>query len=591
MSSLRTLHLHLGLRFGTGNDRRIGDQASEFLEEIERLERKNPIPLFWNFPVAPVLEKRNRRTESLMASIGRRVREGEDRVIPAGFGGAPHPLLLREELRRELLWCYRNPWFPALKDLFDEQPEVILPVYPDLYSEATGGAYSVQGFTTIGIPIALYRLYPPHGKHRWTKLRPLAAAEHRIRGVDTEVKLQPVVVLQPGEVRPESIEVLLAACGRADRIFLMLDLSAENPGSDSPEPASLNRLFRLLSGNRRIRCQPFSTGTRNSSPPTVDPAEMLKFVAPTESYGTARAWDQIEKLRQKKRKSNLQMGDLLKTIASVARSTATPRPGQTDREQTDTIEITNIAMAGSVTLIGTGLQATFSQGRLSNLIDHGDKVLPGEPGRSVFTIDNKQVLLKTDSAFSFDREGQSGLRSILSSHVNRGDEGVQVVLDYYFADECGFLALDIAVRYPSLPSGVIQEATPLELCLCSFSEDDRPEIEVQASGRDPFNHTLPAGPQVFLLAGQRFRLQYGKRDVELQVLPFRKTASGKIEFRVEKKRRLPRGTTAARGRTLLLWANLGGSYLPQPAANLSTRRLHISYGIRFSGAPGRGKRR
>ena len=248
-------------------------------------------------------------------------------------------------------------------------------------------------------------------------------------------------------------------------------------------------------------------------------------------------------------------------------------------------------MAGSVTLIGTGLQATFSQGRMSNLIDHGDKVLPGEPGRSVFTIDNKQVLLKTDSAFSFDREGQSGLRSILSSHANREGEGVQVVLDHYFADECGFLALDITARYPSLPSGIVQQATPLELCLCSFSEDDRPEIEVQASGRDPFNHTLPVGPQVFLLAGQRFRLQYGKRNVELQVSPFRKTTSGKIEFRVEKKRRLPRGTTAARGRTLLLWANLGGSYLPQPAANLSTRRLHISYGIRFSGAPGSAKRR
>lgn len=527
---------------------------------------------------------------NLIAAIGRRTREGEDRVIPGGFSGAAHLLLLREELRRELLWCYRNPWFPALKDLFDEQPGAILPVYPDLYSEATDSAYSGQGFATIGIPIPIYRLCPPHGKYRWTKLKPLAASEYRIRGVKSEVELQPIAVLQPEEVRTESIDVLLAACGRGDRIFLMLDLAAENPGSDSAESAAVKRLFRLLSRNRRIQCHPFSTGMRSSSPPPVDPADLLKFVAPVESYSKDRIWDQIEKLRQKKRKSNLQMGDLLKTIAAAAGPAATPRLARGRSGETETIEITNIAMTGSVTLIGTGLQATFSQGRLSNLIDHGEKVLPGEPGRSVFTLDNKQVLLKTDSAFSFDREGQSGLRSILSSRVDKESKDVQVVLDYYFADEHSFLTLDIAASYPFLPHGIVQEATPLELCLCTFTEDDRPEIEVQAPDRDPFSHTVTASPQVFLLAGKRFRLQNGKRNVELQVSPLQTGRNGQIEFRVEKKRRLPRGTTAARGGALLLWANLGGSYLPQPAANLSARRLHISYGICFGGAPERGKR-
>jgi len=67
--------------------------------------------------------------------------------------------------------------------------------------------------------------------------------------------------------------------------------------------------------------------------------------------------------------------------------------------------------------------------------------------------------------------------------------------------------------------------------------------------------------------------------VELQVAPLQKTRAGQIEFRVEKQR----------GSTYLLWTNLGGSYLPQPAANLSARRLNLSYGIRFSGAAGRGK--
>ena len=64
MSNGRTLRLHLGLRFGAGPDRQICNRAAEFLEEIERLETKNPIPLYWNFPVAAVLKSEATRLNS-----------------------------------------------------------------------------------------------------------------------------------------------------------------------------------------------------------------------------------------------------------------------------------------------------------------------------------------------------------------------------------------------------------------------------------------------------------------------------------------------------------------------------------------------
>jgi hypothetical protein len=572
VSTVRPLRLLLGLRLGIGHDRQIHSRTEGFLKEIERLEKEHPIPLYWNFPVAPVLEKQSHGTANLVEAIRRRVRAGEDRIIPGGFTGAPHPLLLPEELQRELKWCYRNPWFPALKDLFDADPEVILPAYPDLFSEAAEHAYSRHGFTTIGVPIPLYRFARGSGKNRWTQLRALAASEYSIRGAKSGAKQRPVAVLRPGEITQQGIDALFTACGKADTLCLMLDLSGDSAG-----PEAVRRLLSLVSRQRRIEFKPFSAGTRKSTPARIDPAELIKFIEPAGRCPETGIWQQIETSRRRKRKSNLQTWDLLKTVAATVPSGSTRLSSHSKTKPPETIEITNISMAGSVTLIGVGVQATFREGRLTNLIDQGKRLLPGKSGQSVFTFGNKRELLQTHSAFSFDREGQTGMRSVLSTRIGRERETVQVVLDYYFADEHNWLTLEVTAIYPSLPSGTLTESTPLELCLCSFTEDDPPALEVDIPHREAYRQSVTPGAGVFLLWGKSFRLQRDNLSVELLAAPSQNTRSEPIEFRVEK----PRGSA------YFLWVNLGGSYLPQPAERLSARKLHLSYGIRFSGAAGK----
>jgi len=203
--------------------------------------------------------------------------------------------LLPEELQRELLWCYRNPWFPALKNLFDAQPEVILPVYPDLYSEAVGGAYSRQGFATIGIPIPLYRFSPPPGSSPGTELKPLATTDYSIRGANSGVNLKPIAVLRPEEVTQAGINALLSACGKADALHTMLDVSDGGPGGDSAGPAAVELLLRLLSRHRRVELHPFSAGTEESAPTPIDPAELLKFVEPLDGCSDGRMWGRSER--------------------------------------------------------------------------------------------------------------------------------------------------------------------------------------------------------------------------------------------------------------------------------------------------------
>jgi hypothetical protein len=569
----RPFGLYLGLRFASAD----AALAKRYLEEIEKLETEQPIPLFWTFPVAPVLERRS--SANLVSAIQRRVREGEDRIVPAGFTGAPHPLLLADELERELRWCYRNPWFPAVGNLFGAHPEVIIPVYPELYAEGSTGVYGSHGFRVIGVPIPLHRLFTAAGKNKWTDLKPLTRADYSLPGGNAAVNLRPVAAVKPEEVTPETIEGLLTACGRAPCLALMLDLAGGNRENAADAAAVLQRLLLLLSRHRNRKIQPRSFPAENveAIPPEVDPGELLKFLPGAGGDSTGADWDRIETLRRKKRKTNQQMRELLDATAAAVSPHTTGRRARAGRRES--IEITNISMAGSVTLVGVDRQATFHRGLLSNLIVRGEKAFPGEAARSVFTLDGRREYLQTESAVSFDRKGESGLRSTLSTRADRQGRSVQVTLDYYFCDEHDYLTVDQTISYPPFRRGVVTEVMPLELCLCSFTEGEPPTLTVEDPEGDPRCEPVTAHPGIVLLWGKVFRVRHGNRSVELLAEPAQPTRRGQIEFRVEKKR------GAARGGVYLLWANLGGSYLPQSAADLSDRRLNRVCGIRF-GPPG-----
>jgi hypothetical protein len=150
---------------------------------------------------------------------------------------------------------------------------------------------------------------------------------------------------------------------------------------------------------------------------------------------------------------------------------------------------------------------------------------------------------------------------------------LRIVLDYAFADERSSLTVDMTVHYPVLPSGLITESSPLEVCLCSFGEDETLKVEVQAPKREPYACPVTPASRTFVLAGKTFTLPGGNGEVQLRAAARQVTRNEQIEFRVERRRA-----------GFLLWCNLGGSYLPQPACNLSARRLKLSYEIGFSGA-------
>ena len=234
----------------------------------------------------------------------------------------------------------------------------------------------------------------------------------------------------------------------------------------------------------------------------------------------------------------------------------------------DELEITNVSMAGSVALIGAAVQATFVDGRFSNLVKRGTGVLAGKPSQSFLTVGAKRVDLRAESAFAFQRDGQAGLRSTLSARIGEESQLIRVVLDHYFEGDDPTLRLDIGVHYPFMPTALLYESAPLEICLYSFTQDDSLHIEAELANGMRYGEAVPHQEMLKRLYGKKFRIVKQDATVQLTAAPAYKTRTEQIEFRVRKRRG-----------GYLLFANLGGSYLPQTAGFITNRKQVLSYGI------------
>jgi hypothetical protein len=225
-------------------------------------------------------------------------------------------------------------------------------------------------------------------------------------------------------------------------------------------------------------------------------------------------------------------------------------------------------MAGSVALIGAAVQANFVEGRFSNLVKRGKEVLAGKPAQSFLTVGAKRVVLQTESAFSFERGGETGLRSTLSARIGEKSQPIRVVLDHYFEGNEPTLRLDIGIQYPPIRQGLLYESAPLEICLYSFTQDDSLLIEAELGNGMRYSETVPHQKTLKRLYGKSFRIVKQDAVVQLTAAPDYKTRTEQIEFQVRKQRG-----------GYLLFANLGGSYLPQRAGFITNRMHVLSYWI------------
>jgi hypothetical protein len=555
MSRRKPLRLLLGLRLRDPGSPEACRAALAALAQAEGLEI--PLPLHWNLPLAPLAAAGSRPAAELGARIRARVKAQADAVLPAGFRGAPHPLLQAEELERELAWCRRNPWLPGAKSLLGQEPVHLLPLVPDLLREQAGGLYSRRGFLSVGVALPLQEarrlLFARRGCYRFL----LARAPDRAAVYSC--------LLPPPGMDPVRLAGLLDGLGVGQQpLFLLLELGAEAAGP------RLEPLVQALAARYDLQALSlardplFPEGEAAGEPP-YDPAALMSAFDPLElnSPRVLEATARAAALRgRRRRRTEADLRAVVEAVAGPPRGAARNR----ERARPSPEQVLIASMAGSVSLDGPRYAATFDDGRFTGLRLDGTQVLAGLPARSYLMVKGKIKELQTESAFSFEREQESGLRSVLKTRLPDTDGDIRLQTDAYFRDQ--ELEMDFLLSFPVFPpETVLERLAPFELVLFALGRQEQAQVSSDLGGGLVHRQTLGAEPACRLLYGTRFLLSSLPAGGPALTLAARDAGAGPLV--------LPLCVRRERGRCLLL-ANPLGSYSPAPAAAYSGRTESFS---------------
>jgi hypothetical protein len=541
MATRNDLTLFLGLRFheaGAGTLRIL----EALLEEVAELGSGLRVPLHWNTPLYPLFSGSSRALTDLITEIKARIASRGDVVAPPGFRGALHPLLDDQELTRELSWCRRNPWVPGFRGLLGQEPQVAIPMAPDLGREAADGVYSRAGFPIVGLPMRVAGAAPGPRDHRRRKHE--AAKEPGRFLLWHEPDRASVIaawVLGLEELAADSPAMSALGAAGSGPLLVLLDLCQgeekdRSPGSfggDRP----VARLLDALSHRRTVvpaslceealkAANPVPARTPGRNQPLLDPppAALLhasEACAPLEAETGLFALGRqrrAQALRRPGRRRNLDIRGALEIMAADVLDEeravrAAKHQGGTEPLRTG--QILFAEMGGVVSLPGPGYAAHFADGRLRGLSRGGEQILSGLPAECWFDFGGRRCLLQTVSAASFEREGDHGMATAFACPLDSGGGEVRMRAEAYFREGWPELRLELSVSFPPA-APPLRAASPYEIPLFRLAERQTAELETELEGGKRHVQRIPPREGFLLACGRSIRLRLGGTAVVVE---------------------------------------------------------------------------
>jgi hypothetical protein len=505
-------------------DRNSWDNLAPLCDLI--VEAAGTRPLVWNFPAAPV-EKLHRVRAWIQKTVGARL--DLDLVAAMGFAGACHPVLMLDELEKELSWGVENPWGTGMAQVLDARPEILMPRVADTLRAGALAAYRSRGFKTLGIPSGRgLRWFAHEGLDFFTCAR-VSAANPRLA---------------------------LRTFPRGDSL-IMLDLS----GSVTRE--GLRQVLDLVIPSLAPEgaASPLA-GSRSSSPDLPVPADICQdwsaFPAPLLRQAITRA----AAGSRKRRKRNDEYQQLLSSYSLETAEAPTARKGSSPSGLPAGSHLV-AQMLGEVSLAGSSFDVKLAGGRFTGIAKGGRDFLPLRPARSYLRAGGKQLNFRTRNSFSFEGDGGTGLREVLGID---SQEKASLSIEYSFRDDSAFLEITAEVSWPALtPADTIEEHAPFVVTLRELGRSE--EALITAEAPDGSTASLRAegtGWTVVPAAQHRIPLA-GGATLLLRPAPAGSRGWNLASFRV-----------ARQGRRRYLEANPFGGWFPTPAPLLSERREKFS---------------
>lgn len=582
--------LLLGVRWGAAAPGRIADYTESLLEAVAAVEsRGTTIPVHWNLAPHLHLERAGQRLARLIGEIRTRAAGRGDRVLPCGYAGALHPLLSGEELEKELAWSRENPWSSGIRTLFGQDPEAILPVYPDLPREASHGIYRLCGFTAVGVAVSRVPPGPVRFLHSLAAGAPPSDSPGRPPGGNAPPPPARIFVClpfpAPGSL-PElkaGLRTLLRAAG-PDPLFLLLDYTTlvrmeARWGIATTEVFSTLRAgLEYLAARNRTRFIALTDALGRPAP--GDNAETPLFgpeAAGADAFPpglpappvpldpvTRAAWRRLRDSRPPPAQGSSVPAEeslrrLLRSLAPAEEGHASRRPeaagpgaagpakgrrpaGKASRKTAARAVTTGIT--GSIMLAGTEFDACFRNGQLLGLLDKATPAPGGKhpadhfppsglPG-SFLTVSGRRRVFQVESCDSFEGDSEMGLGVHLALPPFEPARGAgSIAADYTFRDDRPNLRLDLTIQYPDLPAEtVVEESVPMEIPLAFLAAEERVEILCFFPDGSCCRTGLPKADCPLVLSGERFSIARPQQRIHMDFPPGGRSIR-LVQFRLE----------------------------------------------------------
>ncbi len=436
--------------------------VTEAVDAVSRYPRLGGIG--WSFPmtVYPDGEESARKLKERMDTDG-------DLIIPDGYSGAPHEMLLERELSAEVRWAFRNPWQTGLLDRRHGTERWLMAESPDLYRADASNVYNrhASRILTIhhygcnpedtaysGFPRKVVRvLSRKQGCARSLGVLRVAGKGH--------VASFACVTLDPGDgaITAQGVPSLartlrMVLRSMPDKFVLLFDRISCTDGQFGN---ALEALSRAIGRNGSWPSAAVKLGeiSPNSDTPAAQP--------PTGGWSGTRLWnpflcDAAAGLRTvRSGHSDDRIRSILYACSNGPREAAVPAAPETNRPFPPERELI-ASMLGSATLYGEAFNAQFTGGSFAALQQGTDSLALPSSMTGVFRTRTTELEYRCDGAFSFESfiSGKE-IRGMVSNYTLDGREietPGQISIHACFVEGFAPLVFDVYIQAPRVTNGI-----------------------------------------------------------------------------------------------------------------------------------------
>ncbi len=485
-------------------------------------------PVLWNLPVHLLTENLDTRKQDILTHLRHRMETVGDKVLPKGYSGAFHSLLVMDELEDEVSWVYENPWSDrkTIEETVELLPRFMMPSDIDFFRPEFRGYYHNSVFNWIVAPSL-----PTDSLFRGTLTTIMGNDQLTLPCLFLPAHVKKNEAISPRLLLQQPVPLFIVAECSSVHITTTLEQLTESFKKLAKKGHSIRITNDILSHKKERSGTAASVTGESSSKTKMQSVPYIDFPVPIIPHTPA---DRLNRCIAFKKRYQLSLREYeasspsaKEEVKQILLALAGVTPVELSEHEAKQVSLQEpeqrnfIAnMPGDTLLNESYYQVELSGGRFRNIIIEGEPHLVGKQIQSYLHI-NEPMQFEQLTSFSFEsNEDERGLREILelqqsSESGNPKTEPVfqkqgKLVIDYLFCGDFPYLIISLFSYYPVFRSVTsVSGLAVFELPLFEFHKNDAVRLQAVYPGGKSYTCFISPHEQEIDFPGSQFFFTHG----------------------------------------------------------------------------------